>query len=100
LKKTLRAGPLQVDDTMARIAGLTIRALAATIGAGEKDTTCGNWTKGGEGSASVGHHDRVGIGDNDAARSWNASHATRGCSLEALRSTGGAGLFYCFAAVR
>ncbi|HVE50281.1 MAG TPA: hypothetical protein VNG69_11760 [Casimicrobiaceae bacterium] len=64
----------------------------------EPDMTCGNWTKSGEGSAMVGHHDRVGLSDTDAARSWNSSHATRGCSDSALVSTGGAGLIYCFAA--
>jgi hypothetical protein len=65
--------------------------------AGSDDRTCGNWTKSGEGSAMVGHHDRVGLGDTDAAKSWNSSHATRGCSMDALRSTGGGGLIYCFA---
>ena len=30
--------------------------------------------------------------------SWNSAHASRGCSLDALKKTGGAGLFYCFAA--
>ena len=62
------------------------------------DRTCGNWTKSGEGSAFVGHHDRIGLRDDDASRSWNSSHASRGCSDEALRSSGGAGLVYCFAA--
>ncbi|MBE7420725.1 MAG: hypothetical protein HS128_23775 [Ideonella sp.] len=62
------------------------------------DTTCGNWTKGGEGSAIVGHHDRMGLRDDAPSKSWNASHATRGCSQESLRATGGDGLFYCFAA--
>jgi hypothetical protein len=28
--------------------------------------------------------------------SWNSSHGTRGCNPEGLKSTGGAGLFYCF----
>jgi len=28
----------------------------------------------------------------------NSSHPTRGCDQEGLVSTGGAGLFYCFAA--
>jgi hypothetical protein len=63
-----------------------------------KDTTCANWTSGGEGSAMVGHHDRLGLRDDDASRSWNSSHPSKGCSQEALRGTGGAGLFYCFAA--
>jgi hypothetical protein len=66
--------------------------------AGDKDTTCGNWTKSGEGSAVVGHHDRMGLRDDDASKSWNSSHGTRGCGLDALRTTGGAGLLYCFAA--
>jgi hypothetical protein len=66
--------------------------------AGDKDTTCGNWTKSGEGSAVVGHHDRMGLRDDDASKSWNSSHGTRGCGLDALKTTGGAGLFYCFAA--
>ena len=66
--------------------------------AGDKDNTCGNWTKGGEGSAVVGHHDRVGLRDDDASKSWNSSHGSRGCGLDALKATGGNGLFYCFAA--
>lgn len=62
------------------------------------DTTCSNWTSSGEGSAIVGHHDRVGLRETRHMMSWNSSHGTRGCSQEALQSTGGAGLFYCFAA--
>lgn len=69
----------------------------ATAG-GAADTTCGNWTKSGEGSAIVGHHDRIGLRDDEPSRSWNSSHGTRGCGMEALRSTGGGGLLYCFAA--
>lgn len=61
------------------------------------DTTCSNWTSGDVGSAYVGHHDRIGINDSSAMKSWNSSHLTRGCSLPALTQTGGAGLFYCFA---
>ena len=64
-----------------------------------KDTTCGNWTRSGEGSAIVGHHDRDGTNPDPVANvSWNSSHGTPGCSPAALKSTGGAGLFYCFAA--
>jgi len=63
------------------------------------DATCSNWTSSStEGSATVGHHDRMGLDDSPPARSWNSSHPTRGCSQEALKSTGGAGLTYCFAA--
>ena len=63
-----------------------------------KDMTCGNWTQSGEGSAMVGHHDRQGLGDDAESKSWNASHLTRACGMEALKSTGGGGLLYCFAA--
>jgi hypothetical protein len=63
----------------------------------DKDTTCGNWTKSGDGSAIVGHHDRRGLDDSPAAKSWNSSHATQGCSMDALKRTGGGGLLYCFA---
>jgi hypothetical protein len=68
--------------------------------AGDQDTTCGNWNKSGtEGAAMVGHHDRRGLDDSPPAKSWNSSHSTRGgCSQQALRGTGGDGLFYCFAA--
>ena len=62
------------------------------------DTTCGNWTKSGEGSAIVGHHDLIGLMDTRHMKSWNSSHGSRGCSQENLVATGGNGLFYCFAA--
>jgi hypothetical protein len=64
---------------------------------GNEDRTCGNWTSSGDGAAMVGHHDRLGLRDDESSRSWNSSHASRGCSQEALRSSGGNGLFYCFA---
>ena len=63
------------------------------------DTTCGNWTKSADGSAIVGHHDRAGLKkDTRHMKSWNSSHGSRGCSQELLKGSGGAGLFYCFAA--
>ncbi|MGH8683207.1 MAG: hypothetical protein ACREVS_13320 [Burkholderiales bacterium] len=65
--------------------------------AGSDDRTCGNWTKSGEGAAMVGHHDRMGLRDDEPSRSWNASHPSRGCSDDALRGSGGAGFIYCFA---
>jgi hypothetical protein len=65
---------------------------------GDEDRTCGNWESSGEGSAMVGHHDRMGLNDEPPAKSWNSSHPSRGCSQEALQGTGGDGLFYCFAA--
>jgi hypothetical protein len=69
--------------------------------AGE-DRTCKNWTSSTQGSAIVGHSDRIGIRDDEAMKSWNSSHPSRGtdggCSQADLRSTGGDGLLYCFAA--
>jgi hypothetical protein len=71
-----------------------------TAFAAGEDRTCGNWTKRGQGAAMVGHHDRQGLRDDDASRSWNSSHPSRGpeggCSQTDLRGTGGNGLFYCF----
>ena len=58
--------------------------------------TCNDWTSSAEGSAQVGHHDRQGGGTNPT--SWNSAHPSKGCSQENLVATGGAGLFYCFAA--
>jgi hypothetical protein len=64
-------------------------------GAGD-DTTCEDWTSSAaDGSARVGHFDRVGGGDDGT--SWNSAHASRGCGQDDLRGTGGDGLFYCFA---
>jgi hypothetical protein len=62
------------------------------------DTTCGNWTKNGDGSAIVGHHDVIGLKDTRHMKSWNSSHGSAGCSQDALKKTGGAGFIYCFAA--
>ena len=65
------------------------------------DKTCHNWTSSTQGTAIVGHIDRQGLRDDDQSRSWNSSHPSRGpdggCSQADLRSTGGDGLFYCFA---
>jgi hypothetical protein len=61
------------------------------------DTNCGNWSKSGDGSAIVGHHDLQGLADTRHMKSWNSSHGSAGCSQEALVKTGGAGKFYCFA---
>lgn len=61
-----------------------------------EDHTCSNWTSSGDGSAHVGHHDRLARGQPGSP--WNDAHPSRGCSQENLRSTGGDGLFYCFAA--
>ena len=82
-------------DTPNRHDILTGSQLDGTAFGGDADQTCRNWTSSGEGSAQVGHHDRVGGGANPT--SWNSAHASRGCSQENLRGTGGDGLFYCFA---
>jgi hypothetical protein len=57
------------------------------------DHTCNNWTSSSTGTAQLGHSDRTGGGNT----SWNSAHPSRGCGEENLVSTGGAGLFYCFA---
>ena len=60
------------------------------------DRTCSNWTSNGEdGSANVGHHDRI---TGFTSQSWIDAHPSIGCSQENLVATGGAGQFYCFAA--
>jgi hypothetical protein len=73
----------------------------AAFPAGE-DRTCGNYTKSGAGAVMVGHHDRQGLNTSPPMLSWNSSHPSRGpdggCSQNDLKSTGGDGLFYCFAA--
>jgi hypothetical protein len=67
-----------------------------------EDRTCRNWTSSTQGAAMVGHIDRKGLRDDAASKSWNSSHPSRGpdggCSQNDLRSTGGNGLLYCFAA--
>ena len=73
------------------LTGSTLDGKAFTDG---QDHTCKNWTSDGEGSAQVGHHDRTG----GPGVSWNAVHASRGCSQANLIGTGGNGYFYCFAA--
>ena len=66
-----------------------------------EDRTCRNWTSSTQGAAMVGHIDKMGLRDDEASKSWNSSHPSRGpdggCSQNDLRSTGGDGLFYCFA---
>lgn len=69
-----------------------------TAFAPQTDTTCRAWTSSSEGSAIVGHHDRVGPTSDNWATSWNFSHQTNGCSPQALTQTGGSGRLYCFAA--
>jgi hypothetical protein len=62
----------------------------------EEDRTCGNWTSNSEGQAWVGHHDRFRF--TTPGSPWNSVHPSRGCSQDALAESGGAGLYFCFAA--
>ena len=57
--------------------------------------TCANWTSNDDGSATVGHHDRIGGGADPTH--WSTAHSSRGCSQSNLQGSGGDGLFYCFA---
>jgi len=67
-----------------------------TAFAAGEDRTCKNWTSSTEGAAMLGHHDRR--GREPGINSWNSVHPSRGgCGTDALKSTGGGGLFYCFA---
>lgn len=61
-----------------------------------EDHTCSIWTSSNAGSAHLGHHDRLSRGKPGSP--WNDAHPSRGCSQANLQSTGGDGLFYCFAA--
>jgi hypothetical protein len=73
-----------------------------TAFAAGEDRTCGNYTKSTQGAVMVGHHDRQGVNTSPPMLSWNSSHPSRGpdggCSQADLKSTGGDGLLYCFAA--
>jgi hypothetical protein len=66
-----------------------------------EDRTCKNYTSSTQGAVMLGHNDRQGLRDDEASRSWNSSHPSRGpdggCSQKDLQSTGGDGLLYCFA---
>ena len=88
-------------DTPNRHDVLTGSQPDGTAFAAGDDRTCRNWTSSTQGSAMVGHSDRIGLRDDDASKSWNSSHPSRGpdggCSQADLRSTGGDGLLYCFA---
>jgi hypothetical protein len=75
---------------------LTGSQLDGTAFPADQDRTCDNWRSSGAGSAWVGHHDRY--TRQTPGASWNSVHATQGCAQEQLVATGGAGLFYCFAA--
>jgi hypothetical protein len=89
-------------DTPNRHDVLTGSQPDGTAFAAGEDRTCKNWTSSTQGAAMLGHSDRLGLRDDDASKSWNSSHSSRGpdggCSQNDLKSTGGDGLMYCFAA--
>ena len=84
-------------DTPNRHDALTGSQPDGTAFAPGDDRTCHNWTSSTAGSAMLGHIDRQGLRDDDASKSWNSSHPSRGCSDDLLKTTGSAGLLYCFA---
>jgi hypothetical protein len=89
-------------DTPNRHDALTGSQADGTAFAGPEDRTCKNWTSSTQGAAMLGHIDRLGLRDDDASKSWNSSHPSRGpdggCSQADFKTTGGDGLMYCFAA--
>jgi hypothetical protein len=89
-------------DTPNRHDALTGSQPDGTAFAAGEDRTCKNWSSSTQGAAMMGHIDRIGLRDDDASKSWNSSHPSRGpdggCSQADLKSTGGDGLLYCFAA--
>ena len=89
-------------DTPNRHDALTGSQTDGTAFPAGEDKTCHNWTSSTQGAAMLGHIDRQGLREDAASHSWNSSHLSRGpeggCSQTDLRSTGGDGLFYCFAA--
>lgn len=89
-------------DTPNRHDVLTGTQADGTAFAPGEDRTCRNWTSSTQGAAMVGHSDRIGLRDDEPSKSWNTSHPSRGpdggCSQADLKSTGGDGLLYCFAA--
>jgi hypothetical protein len=97
-KGTVVNGRGDTPNTHDILTGSTAQGMAFT---GDADMTCRNWTSSTAGTAMLGHADRTGLDDSDAAKSWNTSHTSRGpgggCTQDDLKSTGGAGLLYCFA---
>ena len=93
-----------LDETGAAVPGRTDTPnqhdiLTGSTAAGvSSGAHCDNWRSSAETgtTAQVGHFDRVGGGADPT--SWNAAHASRGCSAAAFVMTGGRGSIYCFAA--
>jgi len=78
-------GSFAVPNRHDTLTGATDDGMAYPAG---EDMTCNNWTSNDAGKARVGHHDFA---------AWGSTHDSRGCSPDALRASGGDGLFYCFA---
>jgi len=95
-EKGEKVGSRAMNDDVVKHDILTGSTLQGTAYASGEDKTCSNWTSSGEGTAVVGHSDRH-RGPNPGSP-WTAAHDTSGCSQEQLQSTGGDGMFYCFAA--
>lgn len=91
--RTVPSGAMGDSNTLHDI--LTGTRLDGTAFPPGEDRTCSNWTSSDQGSAMVGHHDR--FRRSTPGSPWNEAHGSRGCSQESLESTGGGGLFYCFA---
>lgn len=91
-----KVGSRAMGDELSQHDVLTGSTITGEAFPGGEDMTCSNWTSSDAGKAMVGHSDRF-RGSNPGSP-WNAAHPSRGCSQEALQSSGGAGLFYCFAA--
>ena len=89
-------GSRAMGDEVVRHDILTGSTLTGAAFPAGEDMTCSNWTSSDEGTAMLGHSDRF-RGTNPGSP-WNAAHTSRGCSQDALKATGGDGLFYCFAA--
>jgi hypothetical protein len=89
-KGTVNNGVGDTPNTHDMLTGSMADGRAYTDG---NDHTCNNWTSDSTGTAQLGHSDRNGGGN----MSWNSAHPSRGCSQDNLISTGGIGLFYCFA---
>ena len=97
-KAAMVNGRTETPNTHDILTGTRPDGTAYGVFPGQPDQTCGDWTRNGAGSAVVGHHDRASAAADPWGVSWNSSHNTVGCSKEDLAKSGGAGLFYCFAA--
>jgi hypothetical protein len=73
-----RVDPVNTHDVLT---GSDPQGMYSTAGG---DTTCGNWTKSGDdGSAIVGHHDRMGLKVSRHMMSWNSRTAPAAAARKA-----------------